>query len=96
MQFRLTNRVSSSTTIFPEISKLRERETESLVRDRKGKKRSQNLMDTNQTFRPQPHPPPLSRVTNTNTYALRNECFGSGSELSRYLDRYSLGLGSRP
>lgn len=78
MQPRLTHRVSTSATVLPEISKLRHREFESIVRIHKEKKKTQKIMDPKQ---PSYYccPAPLSWVTNMNTNASKNQCLSSRS-----------------
>lgn len=85
MQFRLTHRITSSTTTFPEISKLtqRERQVEFLARETQRKEEKPRNNGTQSDTRTSTL---LSSSFLGKKYKLcraRNECIGSGSELSR-------------
>lgn len=68
-------------TIFPEISKLRHRESLNLFSEAKKERRKKNIkiVEPCQTFLPLPCTSPLSWITNMNAYAPQNQCFSSRS-----------------
>lgn len=85
LQFRLTHRITSSNTTFPEISKLsqRERQVEFLARETQRKEEKQGNNGTQSEIR-------ISTLLSSSFLGekykhctARNECIGSGSELSR-------------
>lgn len=90
MQCRLTHRITSSNTTFPEISKLsqRERQVESLTRETQRKQEKPRNNGTQSDIWTSTL---LSSSFLGKKYkhcTARNECIGSGSELSRQLNLY--------